>query len=69
MISGILTDILMYILFTSFILGFLGACIYLIIDGVREYLENTEGLYLFQVVMGCIGIMLNVIIILKTFGL
>ena len=69
MISEILTDILMYILFTSFILGFLGVCIYLIIDGVREYLENTEGLYLFQVVMGCIGIMLNVIIILKAFGL
>lgn len=69
MISKILVDILGYILSISFILGFLGGCIYLIIDGIRNYLKNTDWIYLFEIVSGCTGIMIVVIIILKAFGL
>lgn len=69
MISGILVNILAYILFTSFILCFSGGCIYLIIDGIRNYLEDTDGLYLFEIVVGCVGAMIVAIIVLKAFGL
>ena len=69
MISGILVNILGYVLFISFILCSFGVCVYLIIDGIRNYLEDTGWLYLFETILGCIGIMTVVIIILKTFGL
>ena len=69
MISRILADILAYILFISFILCFSGGCIYLIIDGIRNYLDNTEGLYLFEIVTGCVGVMIITIIVLGAFGL
>lgn len=69
MISGILTDILGYILFTSFILCFLGGSIYGIICGIREYLEEEDGFCLFMIVAGCVGVMCAVIIILKALGL
>jgi hypothetical protein len=69
MISKILVDILGYVLFISFILCFLGGCIYLIIDSIRKYLEDTDLFYLLEAVLGCIGIMIIAIIILKTFGL
>ena len=69
MISGILSEILAYILFIGFGLCFLGSCIYLVIYGVREYLKDTDGFYLFEVVIGCIGVMIVTIIVLKAFGL
>ena len=69
MISGILSSILAYILFISFILAFCGGCVYLIIYGIREYLEEEDGFFLFVTVLGCIGVMIVVIIVLKAFGL
>lgn len=69
MISGILADILSYILFISFILSFSGGCIYVIICGIRGYLEEEDGFCLFVIVEGCVGIMLVAIIALKAFGL
>ena len=69
MISGILVNILGYILFTSFILGFLGSCIYIIICGIRGYLEEEDGFCIFVIVAGCVGVMIVAIIILKAFGL
>jgi hypothetical protein len=69
MISGILSDILAYILFTSFILCFLGGCVYLIIYGIREYLEEANGFFIFATVLGCFGVTIVAIIILGVFGL
>lgn len=70
MISGILVSILGCILFISFILLFFGGGIYLIINGVQEYLEGTtDSFYLFQIILGCICVMLNVILVLKALGL
>lgn len=69
MISGILTSILGYILFIGFILGFLGGCIYIIICGIRGYLDEADGFCIFVVVAGCIGVMFVAIIVLKTLGL
>jgi hypothetical protein len=69
MISGILSSILGYILIIGFIFSFFGGCIYIIICGIREYLEESDRFCLFVIIMGCIGIMMVVIIILKTFGL
>ena len=69
MISGILTSILGYILIIGFILGFLGGCIYIVIYGIHEYLEEADRFCIFVIVAGCIGIMMVVIIILKGFGL
>jgi len=69
MISEILTDILGYILFGGFILGLLGGCLYATICGIRGYLEEEDGFCLFVIVMGCIGIMIATILILKAFGL
>ena len=69
MISGILANILAYILFISFSLCFSGGCIYLIIDGIRNYLEDMYGLYLFEIVTGCVGVMVIIIIVLGAFGL
>lgn len=69
MISGILSSILGYILIEGFILGFLGGCIYVIICGIREYLEEEDGFCLFVIVMGSIGAMMAVILILKALGL
>lgn len=69
MISEILTNILGYILIGGFVLGLLGGCIYAIICGIREYLEEEDGFCLFVIVVGCIGVMMAVIIILKFFGL
>jgi len=69
MISGILSNILAYILFTSFILCFFGGCVYLIIYGVRQYLEEEDGFFIFATVIGCIGVMLVAIIVLRAFGL
>ena len=69
MISEILISILGYILFTSFILGFFGGCVYIIICGIRGYLEDEDGFCIFIIAAGCIGIMIIVIIVLKAFGL
>lgn len=69
MISGILSDILGYILIGGFILGFFGGCIYVIICGIREYLEEEDKFCLFVIVAGCIGVMLVAIIVLRAFGL
>lgn len=69
MISGILSNILWYILLIGFILCFLGSCIYIIICGIREYLAEEDGFCIFVIVAGCIGIMIDVIIILKALGL
>lgn len=69
MISGILVNILGYILFISFILCFLGSCIYIIICGIRGYLSEEDGFCIFVIVAGCIGVMIVAIIILKAFGL
>jgi len=69
MISEILTDILGYILIGGFILGFLGGSIYTVIYGIRGYLEEADEFCLFVIVVGCIGVMIGVIIILKAFGL
>lgn len=65
MISGILVNIL----FTNFILCFFGGCIYIIIYGIRGYLEEEDGFYLFAIIIGCISVMIVVIIVLKAFGL
>lgn len=69
MISGILSDILGYILIIGFILGFLSGCIYMIVYGVRESLEEKNWFWILVIILGCIGVMTVVIIILKTFGL
>lgn len=69
MISGILTSILGYILFIGFILCFLGSCIYIIICGIRGYLDEADGFCIFVVVAGCIGVMIVAIIVLKALGL
>ena len=69
MISEILADILSYILFISFILCFSGGCIYVIICGIRGYLEEEDGFCIFVIVAGCVGVMIVAIIILKAFGL
>jgi len=69
MISGILVSILGHILFIGFILCFLGVAIYLIIDGVREYLKNTNLLFIFEIILGCVCVMAAVILTLMTFGL
>lgn len=69
MISEILVNILGYILFTSFILCFLGGSVYGIICGIRGYLEEEDGFCLFMIVAGCIGVMAVAIIVLKAFGL
>ena len=69
MISGILVDILVYILFINFILCFLGGCIYVIIYSIREYLKEANGFYIFLIVVGCVGVMMVIIIVLGAFGL
>lgn len=69
MISGILVNIMGYTLFISFILFLLGASIYLIIDGTQEYLEKTNWCFLFEIILGCICIMVTAILVLKAFGL
>ena len=69
MISGILVNILGYILFIGFILCFFGGCIYIIICGIRGYLAEEDEFCIFVIVAGCIGIMIDVIIILKALGL
>ena len=69
MISGILSNILGYILIIGFILGFLGGSIYLIIYGVREYLAEKNWVWLSLTVFGCISVMAVIILILKAFGL
>lgn len=70
MISGILTSILGYVLFIGFILFLLGGGIYLIIEGIREYLKGaTDSFHLFEIIVGCVSVMIAVIIVLKTFGL
>lgn len=69
MISEILVDILSYILFISFILCFSGGCVYVIICGIREYLEEEDGFFIFATVMGCVGAMIVIILVLKAFGL
>lgn len=69
MISGILSSILGYILIIGFILCFSGGCIYVIIRGIREYLEEADGFCLFAIVVGCVGVMMIAIIILRAFGL
>ena len=69
MISGILSTILGYILFIGFILCFSAGCIYLIIDGIQKYLKEADDFHLFGIIVGCIGIIIVAIIILKAFGL
>ena len=69
MISGILSDILGTILFIGFFLGFLVGCIYIIVCGIRGYLEEEDRFCLSIIVAGCIGIMMVAIIVLKAFGL
>lgn len=69
MISGILSTILGYILFIGFILCFSAGCLYLIIDGIQKYLEEANGFHLFGIIVGCIGVMIIAIIVLKAFGL
>lgn len=69
MISGILSEILGNILFIGFILGFLAGCIYIIICGIQEYLEESDKFHLFMIVVGCIGVMIIAIIALRAFGL
>jgi len=69
MISGILSDILGDILIIGFILCFLAGCVYIIICGIREYLEEEDKFCLFVIVAGCVGVMLVAIIILRAFGL
>ena len=69
MISGILSDILEYILIGGFIFCFLGGCIYVIICGIRGYLEDEDNFCLFVIAAGCVGVMIVAIIILKAFGL
>ena len=69
MISGILSSILGYILIGGFILGFSGGCVYLIIYGIREYLEEANGFFIFATVLGCFGVTIVAIIILGVFGL
>lgn len=69
MINGILSSILGYIVTIGFILGFLGGCIYIIICGIRGYLEDEDNFCLFVIAAGCVGIMIVAIIILKAFGL
>ena len=69
MISGILSSILGYILFVGFILCFLGSCIYIIICGIRGYLDEADGFCIFVIVAGCIGVMIVAIITLKALGL
>lgn len=69
MISGVLSSILGYILFIGFILCFLSGCIYIIICGIRGYLDEADGFCIFVIVAGCIGIMIIAIIVLKALGL
>lgn len=69
MISGVLSGILGYILITGFILCLLSGCIYIIICGIRRYLEEEDRFCIFVIVAGCIGIMMVAIIILRAFGL
>jgi len=69
MISGTLSTILACILFISFILCFFGGCVYLIIYGIRQYLEEEDGFFIFATIMGCVGAMIVIIIVLKAFGL
>ena len=69
MISGILVNILGHILFIGFILCFLGIAIYLIIDGIRKYLENINLLFIFEIVLGCVCVMTAIILALMVLGL
>lgn len=69
MISGFLSGILGYILITSFILCLLSGCIYIIICGIRGYLEEEDRFCIFVIVAGCIGVMMVAIIILRALGL
>ena len=69
MISGILSDILGYILIGGFILGFLGGCVYIIICRIQEYLREEDGFCIFTIAAGCVGVMIVAIIVLRAFGL
>lgn len=69
MISKILTDILGYILMIGFILCLLGGSIYMIIGGIREYLEEADSFDLFVIIAGSIGVLMSVALVLKAFGL
>lgn len=69
MISGFLSEILGDILITGFALGFLAGCIYIIVCGIRGYLEEEDRFCIFVIVAGCIGIMIITIIVLRAFGL
>lgn len=69
MISGILSEILGDILITGFTLGFLTGCIYIIVCGIRGYLEEEDKFCLLVIVAGCIGVMIIAIIVLRAFGL
>lgn len=68
MISGILANILAYILFISLGLCFLGGGIFLIILGIQG-LREEDWSYLLIIILGCISIMITIIVILKAFGL
>ena len=65
MISGILSGILMI----GFILCLLSGCIYIIICGIRGYLDEADRFCIFVIVAGCIGVMIVAIIALKALGL
>ena len=65
MISGILSSILVI----GFILCLLSGCIYIIICGIRGYLDEADGFCIFVIVAGCIGVMIVAIITLKALGL
>ena len=69
MISGILSGILGCILMIGFILCLLSGCIYIIICGIRGYLDEADRFCIFVIVAGCIGVMMVAIIVLKAFGL
>lgn len=68
MISGILANILAYILFISLGLCFLVGGIFLIILGIQG-LEEEDWSYLLVIILGCVSIMIVTIVILKAFGL
>ena len=65
MISGILSSILVI----GFILCLLSGCIYIIICGIRGYLDEADEFCIFVIVAGCIGVMIVAIIALKALGL
>lgn len=69
MISEILINILGYILFIGFCLCFFAGSVYLIIDSIQKYLEDTDLFYLLETVLGCIGIMIIAILVLKALRL